>query len=548
MAEELPFAPRPRLSDAGVQTQLMFLNEPFTGDYFVGQRPSGFFNSIGRQFVLQGGTVLDHWKGVADESPDITPAEFDDMRGSRDLPMPEGRVTRNMAQRLISRHDRELREQQFESNWRSVTGGLVGGVVPWIGSPEGLVGFLVPPVRVRQATSAVRTIESQTGSAIGTTAPSRASIVLREASAQIPAAAVMGGTNILAQQAAYGDVDALEAALVIGAPIALGAGVGVFRRNKIKSAEAKRAAATMSDTTPPAQVASAPVETVVPSRLLNSFARWAGIEAGDTAATVFEKIVRQMQARNMPREVMDNLIEAFARTGTRQIETSVNPNVRQAIKNLTEADATPVSKVAPEVRAQAQNLDRRIAETERRLEKAQRELAKQSKPDLIFSGKKTPAKRMPAKRTAAQKKAIVEVKKHQKELARLQAARAGVPDRDALGVSMVEKENLVRQRIAELADVLARETDHPLPAEFVAEFMELAGLTAKVSRDVVRSPRTSVENPDAPTVTATTTREQTVLDEIANDPAFKKLVEAEGGEAAMRNFTRVENILKGCPV
>lgn len=532
---------QPRLTEEGAQMQLMILNEPFDGSFFAGQRPSGFFSSMGRQFRLQGGTVLDHWKGIADTSEVITPEQFTEIIGNRDVPMPDGTVTTNMAQRLSARYDREERERQYESNAGSIAGGLIGGIPPWVVSPEGVVGFLVPPVRMGQlAQATVKSVASR---------PSTLSIVGREAAAQIPASAVMGGTNILAQRAAYGEVDALEVALVLGAPIALGAGLGAIRAGKIQRAQAQRTASEMSDFVGPPKPITGAVETSVPPALVSSFAKWAGVQAADSTEVVFQKILQKMQAQGIPVDAMDNLVEAFARTSTKQLDSTPIPEVRQAIKDLLDADKIAVDKTAPATRARIVELDKKLAQAERRLEKAQKKVAETSRPIIVAKTSKAKATtRMPKEQAVAQKKALVEVKKQEKAVTALREERAGVKADPEGGVTIEQKHSAVRDAVNNLAAVIARQSDHPLPAEFVAEFLEVAGLRAKIHPDVVKSPKLQAEGGDTPTVTATTTKEQTIIDEIANDPAFKELVAQQGGEAAMKNFAKVDRIIKGCSI
>lgn len=528
-----------QLSENEVQLQMMFLNQPADASFFAGQRPSNFFSSMGRQFTLQTATVLDHWKGFGDLSPEVTPEQFLEIVGDRNVPFPDGRVTANMSQRIAARYDREQTESAYESNFGSAVGGFAGGIAPWFFSPEGIAGLLVPPLRltsaIRGATAGVRAAQK----------PSTIQIVKREALAQVPSSIAVGGTNILAQQAAYGEVNALEAALAFGAPIAFGGAIGTFRGLRSQRAAAATRAADDSVNSSPVPRRQVTTETVVPPRLRDAFAEWAGLRPGDTTATAFERIIQTMQQQNIPFAVLNPLIEAFARTGTAAAMRSTNREIRQAVRRLMDAEARPMRVEAPDARPLAQALDDQIVTNNRKLREATKKVA-----DLARKERgNAPA--------AATKAATLEVSPQMRKLteARDRLWEEGAALKRERTVIKLDADNAVTMQqwaadseaaLRNLADVLAKQTDHPMPAEFVAEFLELTSLTNKVSLDAVNPPRLRAETESG--FDATTVYTDKIRYELDTDPAFRALSKEPGFDEAADAFARIERIIDECVV
>lgn len=539
---------RPQLTESEVQLQMMFLNTPADGNWFPGQRPSGFFNSVGRQFSMQSATVLDHWKGIGDTSPEITPEEFLEIVGERNVAMPEGRVTVEMAQRIAGRYDREQAESAYDSNVRSTIGGFVGGMPPWLFSPEGVAGLLIPPLR---ATSVARAIPKAGTAVQGTQAvasrPSTYQFVRQEALAQVPASVAMGGTNLLAQQAAYGEINALEASLAFGAPVVLGGALGAIRASR---ANAAVRGATESTSSPPPPRRQTTTETSVPPRLANDFVEWAGIRPGDNTATAFQKITQAMQRQNIPPEMAENLVEAFARTGASRANQSLNREVRQAIRALSEAETRPVRRAPAEAAARVQELETQIADTTKRVESVSRRIAERSRAEKKAEPDAPKVLRPrvagePADYSREMRKLVNERNALAKTLQDLKAERNTIrlDPENALGMSAHRRN--VQEALQNLADVLARQTDHPMPAEFVAEFLEVAALTGRVSPDAIRPARPRAETNE--TFDATTVNTQRLKHELDTDPALRALRGEEGFTEAVDAFTRVSRIIDGCP-
>lgn len=528
-----------QLSENEVQLQMMFLNQPADASFFAGQRPSNFFGSMRRQFVLQGATVLDHWKGLADLSPEITPEQFLEIVGDRNVALPEGRVTANMAQRIAARYDREEAEAAYESNFGSVVGGFVGGIAPWFFSPEGVAGLLVPPLRLTSTARAVRGV-TQTAQRTPVT-----QVIQREALAQVPASIAVGGTNILAQQAAYGEVNALEASLAFGAPIVFGGAIGAFRGLRADRATAATRAANDSVSSPPVPRRQATTETVVPPRLRDAFSEWAGLRPGDTTATAFERIIQTMQQQNVPAELLSPLIEAYARTGAAAAMRSTNREIRQAVRRLTDAEARPVRVEASDARPRAQALDEQIATNNRKLREATKKVADLARKERGNAPAAT-TKAATAEITPQMRKALEARDRLWEEVSALKRERAAIKLDADNAVPMAQWTADSEAALRDLADVLARQTDHPMPAEFVAEFLEVARLTGKVSPDAVNPPRLRAETETG--VDATTVYIDKLRHELDTDPALRALRQEEGFDDAVGAFARVQKIIDECVV
>ena len=528
-----------QLSENEVQLQMMFLNQPADASFFAGQRPSNFFSSMGRQFTLQSATVLDHWKGFGDLSPEVTPEQFLEIVGDRNVPFPDGRVTANMSQRIAARYDREQAESAYESNFGSAVGGFFGGIAPWFFSPEGFAGLLVPPLRL---TSTARAVRGATQAAQRTPVTQ---VIRRDALAQVPASIAVGGTNILAQQAAYGEVNALEAALAFGAPIAFGGAIGAFRGLRSQRAAAATRAADDSVNSSPVPRRQVTTETVVPPRLRDAFAEWAGLRPGDTTATAFERIIQTMQQQNVPVELLSPLIEAFARTGAAAAMRSTNREIRRAVRRLMDAEARPVRVEAPDARPRAQALDDQIVTNNRKLRGATKKIA-----DLARKERgNAPA--------AATKAATTEVSPQMRKLTEardrlweegvaLKRERAAIKLDPDNAVPMAQWASESEAALRDLADVLARQTDHPMAAEFVAEFLEVARLTGKVSPDAVNPPRLRAETESG--FDATTVYIDNIRRELDTDPAFRALRQEQGFDDAVDAFVRIQRIIDECVV
>jgi hypothetical protein len=530
---------QPRLTEGELQMQLMFLNQPADGSFFAGQRPSNFFSAVSRQFTMQGATVLDHWKGLGDLSPEISAQQFLDIVGDRNVPMPEGRMTANMAQRIAARFDREQAESAFEKNLGSAVGGFVGGIAPWFFSPEGVAGLLVPPLRLstvgRAAFNAAR----------ATPPPSALRVIRQDALAQVPSAIAVGGTNILAQQAAYGEINALEAALAFGAPVAFGGAIGAFRGLRANRATAATAGANAAVDSPPVPRRQVTTETVVPPKLRDGFVEWAGIQAGDNTAIAFQKIVAKMQEQNIPAEALSPLVEAFARTGAGASMRSVNPEIRRAVRQLMDVESRPIRTEAPDARARVQALDKQVSQGNRNLRETNKKIADLSRKERSNTAA-APTKSATAKVSPQMRKLLETRDRQWKEVSTLQRERNAIKLDPENAVPL--QQQLLDSEVAlrNVADVLARQTDHPLPAEFVAEFLEVAELTRRVTPDEVGPPRLRAETEDG--FDATTITTDAVRHELEIDPAFRALRGEEGFTDAEAAFARVSQIIDECEV
>lgn len=528
-----------QLTESEVQLQMMFLNQPADGSFFAGQRPSNFFSSMQRQFSLQSATVLDHWKGLGDLSPEVTPEQFLEIVGDRNVAFPEGRVTVNMAQRIAARYDREQAEAAYESNFGSVIGGFAGGIAPWFFSPEGFAGILVPPLRL---TSTARAVRGATQTAQRTPVTQ---VIRRDALAQVPASIAVGGTNILAQQAAYGNVDALEASLAFGAPIVFGGAIGAVRGMRGDRAAAATRAANESVNSPPVATRQGATETVVPPKLRDAFVEWAGLRPADTTANAFERIIQTMQQQNIPAELLSPLVEAYARTGAAAAMRSTNREIRQAVRRLMEVEARPMRVEAPDARPRAQALDEQIATNRRQLREATRKVADLARKER--NNAPAAATKSAATEISPQMRKLTEAKDRLWEegiaLYRERSAIKLDPDN---AVPMAQWTADSEAALRDLADILARQTDHPMPAEFVAEFLEVAKLTGKVSPDAVSPPRMRIETENG--LDATSLRSDALRYELETNPQLRAMRGQEGFSDAADTFARVQRIIDECVV
>jgi hypothetical protein len=531
-----------RATESELQMQMMFLNQAADASFFAGQRPSNFFSSLNRQFVMQSATVLDHWKGFGDLSPEVSPEEFLEIVGDRNVTMPDGRITANTAQRIAARFDREQAEAAFESNFGSAVGGFVGGTAPWIFSPEGFAGILVPPLRL---STVGRAVISRVGATNVTVSPAPIKYIRQAATAQVPASIAVGGTNLLAQQAAYGEINALEASLAFGAPVLFGGGIGAFRKLRANRAAAATRGANESVDSPPVPRNQTTSEPTVPPRLLDAFVEWAGVTPTDNTATTFQKVLQKMQTDNIPFELVNPLVEAFARTGASASMRSVNPEIRRAVQRLMDAESRPVRIEAPDARARVQALDEQVSQGNRNLRETNKKIADLSRKERSNTAG-APTKSATAKVSPQMRKLLETRDRQWQEVSTLQRERSAIKLDPDNAVPMQQHLVETEQALQDLADVLARQTDHPLPAEFVAEFLEVAALTSRVSPDAINPPKLRAETDSG--FDATTVTSDVVRYELDVDPAFRALSLEEGFSDAVDAFARVNRIIDECKV
>jgi len=614
----------PKPSEHRLRMELMFLNQDAQGEWAPGSRETGFFSSVARSFSNQGATVLDHWKGIgdvfSDEEETVDVETFQNMAGSRNIAAPAETVTVGQARRLIDRFDREQRATQFDSNVRSVIGGFLGGTVPWFVSPEGAIGFAVPPLRAatiakaagragtqsaRRANSAFDTAAEYTGTRTGSSTPSALSGAARE----LPASAMVGGTNLLAQQAAYGEVDPLEASLAFGAPLAFGAGIGAIQGRR---AAARVRAQETGVESPPKSADSSPDETQVPSGLQKELTDTLGLTPEDTTETFFQKLDEALVANKISDDIADNLREAFARTGiTRRQDITLG--MQRAMRQLDEAERTPVGDTPDALNSRIESLGKQVKNAERRVKRAEK--------TLLEAGDDRAARRAASRKlreenkalstaraernglsgrstsSATQKRMLSEideqvdsnarvrnqrelVEQEQATLQNLKAAVKEAPDAeqarltqakvakaqdrvDAEQLKLDELRNTTRRRLQrragleqaadpmnrrintrqalrELASEVAK-TDQPLPAEFVAEFLEAFQTRRPISDDAVRAVRTEDVNDYAKA-------KETIEDTIETDAGMRALKGQRGYDEALDIQARHEQILEDCPL
>ncbi len=618
-------------SDNRLRMELMYLNQGATGDWAPGSRESGFFSSVARSFKVQGANVMDHWKGFGDvirsEEATVDVPTFQEMVGDRDLPAPSEPLTMGQAQRRIEKFDREQRNQQFESNVRSSIGAFVGGTAPWLVSPEGLIGFAIPPLRARTVAksagrgartsasrpdSAVETAVDQMGTRSSTATPRQVGGARAGMVAEAPASVMVGGTNLLAQQASYGEVDSLEASLAFGAPLVFGAGIGAIQGRR---GAAQARARDTGVKRPPQSADTSPDEVEVPSGLQKELTDNLGLTPEDTPETFFRKLDEALQANNISDDVADNLREAFARSGVARNE-NLTPRVRQALKQVDEAERIRVGDTPKALKERITELDTKIKRAEARSVRETKSLLRGSKDDptlenALAQGRKLKATNRELTRLRRERKGLsgeprtnvdpeqtlediqarVEANPRvraqretvEQERQAVEAARRSVdaaPDeasaraaqdsfaraqdrldaetlrleeitnstsarlRRRLGIQdspdpMRRRENL-RSALKNLADEVAQ-TDQPLPAEFVAEFLELYQGRRPISPEAVRPVRTRDANDYArPT--------RDIEETVDTDPGLRALRGREGYDEAVDIQTRHEQILEDCPV
>ncbi len=604
---------RPSYPQNAVQIQMSYLNQEATGEYSAGTRPYGFVSSIGREFMMQGATVMDHWKGLIDTSPYLSEQELADYFGDRELPLPTEAVTRNQALRLVDRYDRESQMAVYEQGVGSVIGGLIGGVAPWAASPESIPAYLFPPIRAVQLGQ-----QTTRGARIGTR-------IVQE----MPLSAAMGTTNILAQEAAYGNVDAVEAIMVTAAPVVFGAGAAFLRDARMSRAAAQSEASLSEEARPPLDPHIGPREFEVPPALQNEFQQWAKIQPTDGTDVALQKIATALETSKVPTEIGDYLIEAYARTGAAR-SNSIAPELRAAVQKLAAAESRAVQTATPEIRARIAELDSKLAKVDRSMETAQRRLREAAaqagalpamaklprnlagaKPrygfgnkqfDLEFASDVDKAAFIirDAKKKSKADAAYVQFVKDNTNLDEAGARRYGQQvanrikeqardaevgeplyieadvapqnltkkmlsddmrrlhrERTALAkernkyrddapdaLSLGEKDALTKTALAELAGALARNTDQPLPAEFVAEVLTLAKLKQPVTPDAVSGLRVSTASVDY--IDVNNIQSQSLQDMIKQDPALAAMRSQPGFKNAIEAFSRFDDILKGC--
>jgi len=617
-------------SENRLRMELMYLNQGATGNWAPGSRESGFFSSVARSFRTQGGTVMDHWKGFGDvlrsEEATVDVPTFQEMAGDRDLPAPSEPLTMGQAQRRIEKFDREQRNQQFESNVRSAIGAFLGGTAPWLVSPEGLIGFAVPPLRARTVAksaerggrtsasrpdSAVETAVDQMGTQSSTATPRQVGGAREGMVAEAPASIMVGGTNLLAQQASYGEVDSLEASLAFGAPLVFGAGIGAIRGRR---AAAQARARDTGVERPPRSADTSPDEVEVPSGLQKELTDTLGLTPEDTPKTFFRKLDEALRANNISDDVADNLREAFARSGITRRE-NLTPGIRRALKDVDAAERIKPGGTPQALNARIGELDKKIKNAEARVRRANKKLAETTEPATNASVRQQSRKLKKenriltrlreerngisgtTRRSATQDQLLKDVERRVETNARVRAQRETVeqerqaveaarravdeaPDeasaraaqdsfaraqdrldaenlrleeitnstsarlRRRIGVEdapdpMRRRENL-RTALKNLADEVAQ-TDQPLPAEFVAEFLELYQGRRPISPEAVRPVRTRDANDYArPT--------RDIEETVDTDPGLRALRGREGYDEAVDIQTRHERILEDCPV
>jgi len=608
------------MPEAQARMALMYVNTGATYEWQAGTRNSGFFNSVGRGFRdVHWPMVRDHWAGLADtlkgEEEMITPDEFAQLAEGRGVTIPPGAVPRNVAERQIAKYDREQREIEYERNWRSTLGNLVGAIPAWAVSPEGLVGLAVPPVRL--ASGARAGIQGARAVRQGSASSAAASRAL----AEVPAGIAMGGTNLVAQQAAYGEIDALEATVAFAAPSVLGAGIGAIQG--IRASQTKNIGGE-GKTNPTAPRADEAIDTEVPDRLVNEVRQTFELVEGDTTAQAFAKIRNTLQRNNITPDMMDNLVEGFARLSerrgirlsteaqdalarVREIEMmpvrqrspidiarqasadksylTINEEISRVISRLDEVNAAPQTL---ETDALRQELLSELAsyKTQRRMSDAQRKGAKAeptAQPrmrDELLEADVAPrnprvksAKRAATKargeeaRIQEQVKALEEAgdtARVQQQTERLNAARVAREEADA-NLAAVEndvqmlrtaqraevpdvaaREALRKEALIELADIMARETDAPIPAEFMAELVDNVAASRPVDPDVISgTPRFGVADDETAYAGARSMTEEGMMQ---RDPAFAALRKFEGADRASQVYARQEQILRDCPL
>lgn len=604
--------------------ELMFLNQGATGDWAPGSRESGFFSSIGRSFSLQGATVMDHWEGfgdvVAEDEQMVDVPTFQNMVGDRDLPAPGREITIGQAQRLIEQYDREQREMQYETNVRSAIGSFVGGTLPWAVSPEGLVGLAIPPLRARSIAksvgegakttsrlrSGVDTAVDQMGTRTTTSTPTGAGGAFIGARSEVPAAIMTGGTNMLAQAAAYGEVDALEASLAFGAPLVFGAGIGAVQASRAASRMRARDTGVRSN---PTSTDTSPDKVNVPSGLQQQLTETLGLTPEDTTETFFQKLNKALEDGNIDEDLADNLREAFARTGVTRRQ-DLSPAIKRAARQLDDAERVPVGETPEALKTRVADLNKQVKNASRRVKRAEAKLADASGDEAKALTKKVKEDRkllnelreqrkglsgrtaevdqarvneqvdarvQTNRRVQAQREVVDEVEQRLTQARRAvdqatddqQAARATsrvgeIEDRLRAEQQRLEEITArtrnkfqrrlglreaadpmgrrvsVREALKQLADEVSK-TDQPLPAEFVAEFLELYQGRRPISKEALRG----VETPDVDDY-ATTRRG--IEEELENDPGTRAFKGKPGYDEALETQTRVEEILENCPL
>ena len=613
-------------SENRLRMELMFLNEGATGEWTPGSRESGFWSSAARSFSTQSGTVLDHWKGAIDlfsgEQQEIDVPTFQEMVGDRDLPAPSERLTLGQTQRRIDRYDREELQSQYETNFRSAVGAFIGGTPPWLLSPEGLAGFAVPVLRVntisraslnnakqsaRRSSSAAATAGSRVGARRPTSARAGAKA---GAIGAAPESIMVGSTNLLMQSAAYGEVDALEATLAFGAPVALGAGIGAIIGARAGALE--RASKTQVRRPPPSADASA-VEFETPEALVEELRRTLDLNPEDTAEVLFQKIDDLVAREKLPDDIADALREAFGRTGLSR-RTDLTPEIRAVAKQLDDAQKIPIARTADDVKQQVAKLNRQIKNAEARVKRAsarlkategdadkgfkaasqklkeenkklselraertgltgkskesrgqtriredidtqvqsnnrvarQRELVEQTRKTLEKARKAVKKAPDEAKARAAQRRVAKLEDKVDAEQLRLDRItkdttkrlqrRAGVEPE----ASPINRRVSVQQALRDLAAAVAK-TDHPLPTEFVAEFLEAYQLRKPISKEAIS--KVDVTKPVNYGRVS-----KSLQDELDADAGMRGLKGQDGYADALAIQARQEEILENCPL
>ncbi len=618
----------PKPSEHRIRMELMFLNQDAQGEWAPGSRESGFFSSVARSFSVQGATVMDHWKGIgdlfADEQETVDVDTFLEMAGSRNIPAPAEEVSLGQARRLIDRFDREQRATQYESNVRSAIGSFLGGTAPWLISPEGAIGFAVPPLRAasisravgslgtqsaRRTNSVLDTAVEQTGTRTGMSGIGGRPTALSGAARELPASAMVGGTNLLAQQAAYGEVDPLEAALAFGAPLAFGAGIGAVQGRR---AAARARATETSVDAPPRSANASPDETQVPSGLQKELTDTLGLTPEDTTESFFRKLDDALAKNNISDDAADNLREAFARTGTTRRQ-DLPEGMRRAMRQLDEAERIPFSGTPEALKSRIAELGKKVKNAERKVKRAEKALLeagddrtavraasrKLRQENQALSTARAERNGLTGKSTSSQtqKRMLAEVdsqvennprlqkqreliEQEQKALTTAQAAAKTAKNaeeaklaqrkveaaQERVDAAQGRLEDLTqstrrrlqrragleqaadpmarrvstRQALRELSEEVAK-TDQPLPAEFVAEFLEIYQNRRPISPKAVQGMQINDVNDYAQT-------RQSIEEMVDADPGMRALKGKPGYDEAVELQARHEKILEDCPL